>query len=128
MKRYLIVAIVVLLVAALALTTVSAQTEAAVCGSTPTHQVRFFDYNDIPLFGTAEDAANASAIFQGAEGTVTGVVVRVPGGERQKYLFCSPHEPGSGSVKIIHVSKVLFAPEALVESIVPRNWRDSQQP
>lgn len=105
-------------------TGVSAASETEACGSKPTHQVRFFDFNDIPLFGSADDAAKASGIFLGEEGIVPNKVVTVPGGQRQKYLLCGAHEPGSGSIKIFFVDGALWAPEALVESVVARYLRD----
>ncbi len=95
-----------------------------------THQVRFFDYNDIPLFTSSADAENADAVYQGGEGTVSPYIT-VPGGERQKYLLCNrSYDSSARFVEVVFVGdgeiSTFFAPTALVESIVERYKRDGQ--
>jgi hypothetical protein len=103
------------------------------CG-TITHQVRFLDYNDIPLFYWSEDAELADAIFRGeSDETLPQPVLRIPGGERQKYLLCNDtYDADNAFVEIVFkgfedggmVIYTYFAPTALVESIVRRNLAD----
>lgn len=91
-----------------------------------THQVRFFDYNDIPLFTSSTDAENADGVFTGGEGLLSPYIT-VPGGERQKYLLCNrSYDPEARFVEIVFIDSTFFAPVSLVESIVPRLNRDGQ--
>ncbi len=128
-RRSMIVFAAVLFVIGFSIASVAAQTNEGVCtDGKPTHQVRFLNFNDIPIYTTEADALKAFNIFTGVEeaAQIPQPTVRVPGGNRQKYLFCGKDTPGDGTVKIVFGSRLYYAPENLVESIVPRNWRDAQ--
>jgi hypothetical protein len=108
------------------------------CG-TITHQVRFLDYNDIFVYANVDDpdeakaaAVAANAVFRGGAGKVATPTVKVPGGERQKYMLCTKQYKASDkAIPIVlpgggegYSAVVAWAPLALVESIVDRYKAD----
>ena len=128
MVRKALLLIALLTVMGVAVVPTFAQATEAACSTKPTAQVRFYDFSDIPLYLTEADADMATMVFSGE---VTGTLiptpqVRVPGGNRQKYLLCGSFTQGNGSAQVVFSGRLFYASEWLIESIVPRNWRVTQ--
>jgi hypothetical protein len=130
MSRLFRVLFVVALIAVFALTVLpaAAQLNEAACPTRPFAQVRFYDFDDIPAYIDSPDAIRTNGIFVGEiEATsIPSPNVRINGGERQKYLLCGAYDAEFGAVQVVVSNQVLWVPSMLVESVVPRNWRDSQ--
>ncbi|GEM_PF-1897511 len=125
--RFVVLFVVLVVMGLLTVPAFAQQTE-AVCPTKPVAQVRFYNFSDIPLYGIEADADLATEIFSGAveAPSIPPPLARVPGGNRQKYLLCGSFTMGNGSVQVVFNGRLLWGPEWLVESIVPRNWRDTQ--
>jgi len=126
--RFLLIAVVLSLLAASVLPAM-AQANVETCpAGRPRFQVRFYDFPDIPVFFTESDADRASAIFSGEiiADQIPAPAFRIRGGPRQKYLLCGAFSVGDGSARIVAMGRNVWAPEYLIESIVPREWRDNQ--
>ncbi len=130
MSRMFRVIFVVALIAILGLVVLpaSAQINEAACPTRPVAQVRFYNFNDIPAYIGSPDAVLANRIFLGEveADNIPSPAVRLRGGNRQKYLLCGAYDAEFGAVQIVVSNQVLWAPSMLVESVVPRNWRDNQ--
>lgn len=131
MSRSIRVLLIVLVLIVLGVSVLPALAQANVetcAAGRPRYQVRFYDFPDIPVFFAEADADRASGIFSGAiiADQIPTPAFRIRGGPRQKYLLCGSFAVGDGSVRIVVVGRNVWAPEYLIESIVPREWRDNQ--
>jgi hypothetical protein len=127
-KRVLFVALIVVVVlGAVGFAAAQERTPRAACGFEPGFQVRFIDFEDIPLFGSKADAIAANEIFiSGSTDSIPRPVVRVPGGQRQKYLLCQETvTQGEGGIAVFQGGNRLWAAEVLIESIVTREKTDA---